>query len=135
MRRAFGLYVAHPKLSFADCYHVALMESLKSTLMVSFDRKLSQIPTIVRPEPDATGSIGGGGQDQEQESHAERERRPEAEQSVSRPARSTRSEDTLWKALDAIGAWSDIDWDELADELDRIRHESRPTPPIDFDDV
>src|SRR5215217_5902967 len=26
MRRAFRLYVAHPKLSFADCYHVALME-------------------------------------------------------------------------------------------------------------
>ena len=35
------------------------------------------------------------------------------------------------------GAWTRIDpgldWDELADELDRIRHESRPTPPIDLD--
>lgn len=34
-------------------------------------------------------------------------------------------------ALRAIGAWSDLDWDAAFDELDRIRHESRPTPPIE----
>ena len=28
------------------------------------------------------------------------------------------------------GAWSDLDWDEAEKELDRIRHESNPTPPI-----
>jgi hypothetical protein len=37
------------------------------------------------------------------------------------------------------GAWKDIDkdldWDTLADELDRIRHESTPTPPIDLDEL
>jgi len=37
------------------------------------------------------------------------------------------------------GAWARIDpdiaWDEVADQLDRIRHESRPTPPIDLDDL
>jgi hypothetical protein len=33
-------------------------------------------------------------------------------------------------ALGAIGAWSDLDWEEIETELDRIRHESRPTPPI-----
>src|SRR5437660_467683 len=33
------------------------------------------------------------------------------------------------------GAWKDLDWDEVADELDRIRHESKPTPPIDLDDL
>lgn len=38
-------------------------------------------------------------------------------------------------ALDLAGAWSDLDWDETMDALDRIRHESRPTPPIDFDDL
>ena len=39
-------------------------------------------------------------------------------------------------ALDAIGAWSDQDWDELADALDRMRHENVPTPPKDdFDDM
>ena len=38
-------------------------------------------------------------------------------------------------ALAAIGAWSDLDWDELADDLDRIRHASPPTPPVAPDDV
>lgn len=33
------------------------------------------------------------------------------------------------------GAWSDLDWDEFADELDRIRHESKPTPIIEIDDL
>lgn len=36
-------------------------------------------------------------------------------------------------ALGAIGAWSDLDWDQMERDLDRIRHESRPTPPIDLD--
>lgn len=34
-------------------------------------------------------------------------------------------------ALDLIGSWSDIPWDEMEEALDRIRHESEPTPPID----
>lgn len=34
------------------------------------------------------------------------------------------------EALSAIGAWSDLDWEEMFDALDRIRHESKPTPPI-----
>ena len=34
-------------------------------------------------------------------------------------------------ALSLAGAWSDLDWDEMVEALDRIRHESRPTPPID----
>jgi hypothetical protein len=33
-------------------------------------------------------------------------------------------------ALSVIGAWSDLDWDETLNALDRIRHESKPTPPI-----
>ena len=37
----------------------------------------------------------------------------------------------LQTALNVIGAWSDLDWDEAIAELDRIRHESTPTPPID----
>jgi hypothetical protein len=35
------------------------------------------------------------------------------------------------QALSMIGAWRDLDWTHALDELDRIRHESRPTPPID----
>ncbi len=38
-------------------------------------------------------------------------------------------------ALAAIGAWSDLDWEELAEDLDRIRHASPPTPPLDLDDL
>jgi hypothetical protein len=34
-------------------------------------------------------------------------------------------------ALDRIGAWSDIPWEQMEEELDTIRHESQPTPPID----
>ena len=33
-------------------------------------------------------------------------------------------------ALTAIGAFSDLDWEEMEDALDRIRHDSPPTPPI-----
>lgn len=29
------------------------------------------------------------------------------------------------------GAWADLDWEEMIDELDHIRHASSPTPPID----
>lgn len=30
------------------------------------------------------------------------------------------------------GVWKDLNWEQAADELDRIRHESSPTPPIDL---
>lgn len=36
--------------------------------------------------------------------------------------------------LDLFGAWSHLDEDEMIEALDRIRHESVPTPPIKFDD-
>ena len=34
-------------------------------------------------------------------------------------------------ALSVIGAWRDLDWDETIEALERIRRESKPTPPID----
>lgn len=43
------------------------------------------------------------------------------------------SEDATQKALSLAGAWSDLDWEDMAKELDRIRHESTPTPPIELD--
>lgn len=33
-------------------------------------------------------------------------------------------------ALDLIGAWSDLPWEQMEEALDTIRHESQPTPPI-----
>ena len=37
------------------------------------------------------------------------------------------------QARDLAGAWQDLDWDEALEELECIRHESRPTPPITLD--
>jgi hypothetical protein len=34
------------------------------------------------------------------------------------------------EALSLAGMWSDLDLDETLDSLDRLRHESKPTPPI-----
>jgi hypothetical protein len=39
--------------------------------------------------------------------------------------------DVIADARSLAGAWSDLDWDETIAALDRIRHESKPTPPID----
>ncbi len=36
------------------------------------------------------------------------------------------------RALSLMGAWKDIDSEDALDELDRIRHESKPTPPIEL---
>ena len=34
-------------------------------------------------------------------------------------------------ALGAIGRWSGLDWDETIENLERIRRESKPSPPLD----
>ncbi len=43
------------------------------------------------------------------------------------------SEDATQQALRLAGAWSDLDFDEMLDALDHIRHDSKPTPPIELD--
>ena len=43
------------------------------------------------------------------------------------------SDETTQKALSLAGAWSDLDWNDMQKELDRIRHESQPTPPMELD--
>lgn len=35
-------------------------------------------------------------------------------------------------ALALAGAWSDVPWDEIEAGLDRIRHQSEPTPPLEL---
>jgi hypothetical protein len=44
-------------------------------------------------------------------------------------------DEILEAALAAIGSWSDLDWDETEAALHAIRHQSKPTPPIDLDDI
>ena len=41
------------------------------------------------------------------------------------------SAEVIRRARALAGAWADLDWREMIEELDRIRHESAPTPPID----
>jgi len=43
------------------------------------------------------------------------------------------SDDATQTALHLAGAWSDLSWEEMERELDRIRHESTPTPPLELD--
>lgn len=38
----------------------------------------------------------------------------------------------IQRALALAGAWRDMDWATALKDLDRIRHESEPTPPIDL---
>lgn len=45
-------------------------------------------------------------------------------------ADATSSSDAIQEILGLAGAWSDLNWDVMERELDRIRHGSRPTPPI-----
>jgi hypothetical protein len=44
--------------------------------------------------------------------------------------RKTSIEETLALA----GAWGERNWNEVEEELDRIRHQSKPTPPFTFDE-
>ncbi len=45
-------------------------------------------------------------------------------------ARADQTDETLQRALDLAGVWSDLDFDEAMEALDRIRHESPPSPPF-----
>lgn len=56
-QRTFEIYVSLTQLSFADCYHVAVMESLGLTELLSFDVAMSRVTTIVRREPDINGLL------------------------------------------------------------------------------
>jgi predicted nucleic acid-binding protein len=49
-RRVFDYYVDR-NISFADAYHVVLMERLKMSEAVSFDREFDRIQGITRVEP------------------------------------------------------------------------------------
>ena len=35
------------------------------------------------------------------------------------------------EALSVAGVWSDLDWDEAVEALERIRRDSRPSPPVE----
>jgi hypothetical protein len=37
------------------------------------------------------------------------------------------------ETLALAGSWRDLDFDDMLKQLDRIRHESKPTPPLQLD--
>ncbi len=41
------------------------------------------------------------------------------------------SQDAIQQALNLAGAWSQLDGEDMLNALDRMRHESQPTPPIE----
>jgi len=41
------------------------------------------------------------------------------------------TDEDIQAALSVIGAWADLDWDEMEAELYRIGHETPPSPPIE----
>lgn len=43
-------------------------------------------------------------------------------------------EERTQRILSLFGVWSDLDWDTAVEELDRIRHESKPSPPLSFEE-
>lgn len=51
LRRVFDLYVQHPGISFADCYHAVLAHRLGLHEILSFDHDFDRLPDIGRREP------------------------------------------------------------------------------------
>jgi len=47
----------------------------------------------------------------------------------------TQRKTSIQDSLALAGAWKDIPSDDMEERLDRIRYESKPTPPFTLDDA
>lgn len=52
---------------------------------------------------------------------------------VDQQAQDKNQKQAIEETLALAGSWSDLNWEEMQHELDRIRHESNPTPPLTLD--
>src|SRR2546421_10158264 len=43
------------------------------------------------------------------------------------------NQQAIEETLALAGSWKDLDFDDMLEQLDRIRHESKPTPPLALD--
>jgi len=50
--RVFELWLQHRPLSFADCYHAAMVERGAASAIISFDRGFDRLATVTRIEPE-----------------------------------------------------------------------------------
>src|SRR5690242_6863531 len=56
-----------------------------------------------------------------------------AKQTVDVQQKKMKTEHETADILSLAGAWGERDWDKVEQELDHIRHQSPPTPPIELD--
>jgi len=47
--------------------------------------------------------------------------------------RHTSQQKAIEETLSLAGSWKELDFDEMIAQLDRLRHESKPTPPLELD--
>ena len=52
---------------------------------------------------------------------------------VDRENKQQTSRQAIEETLALAGSWKDLDFDDMIEQLDRIRHESKPTPPLALD--
>src|SRR5437763_5072277 len=43
------------------------------------------------------------------------------------------NQQAIEETLALAGSWKELDFDDMIEQLDRIRHESKPTPPLILD--
>jgi hypothetical protein len=48
------------------------------------------------------------------------------------PAPIPKKQQAIEETLALAGSWSDLNWDEMEQALDRIRHQSKSTPPFEL---
>jgi len=84
------------------------------------ERKRQPLPSLL--VQDNQPLIGIPFEEQGQEMVRYFAREEEADQAV--------ADQAVQDALSLAGAWSHLDWEDMVATLDRIRHESTPTPPI-----
>ena len=48
-------------------------------------------------------------------------------------ARKQQNNRAIEETLALAGAWKDLDFDDMLKQLDTIRHQSKPTPPLELD--
>ena len=53
------------------------------------------------------------------------------------PVDAEKKEETNSQAIEATlalaGSWKDLNFDDMIEQLDHIRHDSKPTPPLELD--
>ena len=54
--RVFDLWLQHRPLSFADCYHAAMVKRGAASAIISFDRGFDRLATVTRIEPQASAA-------------------------------------------------------------------------------